>query len=109
MPSTWAPKIQMALPSFSGATPDFPGLLKYSLRLMTKVRFLKPVQVRLPQLRCLEDEKNNGGGGGEVLDSVLGGRPLLCMAFDDMEMQVQPPEVWSPLKGRPISGGENMI
>jgi hypothetical protein len=98
VPNTWAPKIQMFLPSFSGATPEYPGLLKYSLKLMTHVRFLKPVNLRLPEERQDDDHSS-----GEVLDAVLGGRPLLCMAFDNMEMVVQPPEPWVPLNGTEVS------
>lgn len=97
-PNTWAPRIQMNLPSFSGATPEYPGLLKYSLKLMTHVRFLKPVSLWLPDERHEDDHSS-----GEVLDAVLGGKPLLCMAFDNMEMMVQPPEPWSPLKGKEVS------
>ncbi len=96
--NTWAPRIQMFLPSFSGATPEYPGLLKYSLKLMTHVRFLKPVNLRLPEERHDDDHSS-----GEVLDTVLGGKPLLCMAFDNMEMVVQPPEPWTPLKGKELS------
>ncbi len=98
VPTTWAPRIQMFLPSFSGATPEYPGLLKYSLKLMTHVRFLKPVSLRLPDERHEDDHSS-----GEVLDAVLGGKPLLCMAFDNMEMVVQPPEPWAPLKGKEVS------
>ncbi|KAH7621459.1 hypothetical protein Ndes2526B_g03809 [Nannochloris sp. 'desiccata'] len=98
VPNTWAPRIQMFLPSFSGATLEYPGLLKYSLKLMTHVRFLKPVSLRLPDERHEDDHSS-----GEVLDAVLGGKPLLCMAFDNMEMVVQPPEPWTPLKGKEVS------
>ena len=68
---------------------------------MTHVRFLRPVKVELPTERSKEDESS-----GEVLDLILGGRPLLCMAFDNMEMEVQPPEVWAPepkLVGKELS------
>lgn len=98
VPSTWAPRIQMFLPSFSGATPAYPGLLKYSLRLLTHVRFLKPVGVRLPEERSIEDQSS-----GEVLDAVIGGKPLVCMAFDGMHMEVQPPEPWAPPQGKSLS------
>jgi hypothetical protein len=90
-PRGWGPKIQMFLPSFSGATPDHPELLKYSLRLFTRVRFLKPVKLRFPETRSDEERTSS-----EVMDGVLGGRPLLCMAFDNMEMEVEPPQVWAP-------------
>jgi hypothetical protein len=45
---TAGPRIQLFLPSFSGATPDFPSLCQYSLRLMTKVRFIAPLRVNFP-------------------------------------------------------------
>lgn len=91
---TAGPKIQLFLPSFSGATPDFPSLCQYSLRLMTKVRFIAPLRVSFPS----SDARSNEGD--EVLDAVLGGRPLLCMAFDDMFMEVQAPKPWAPRQNR---------
>ncbi|PRW61256.1 NEOXANTHIN-DEFICIENT 1-like isoform X1 [Chlorella sorokiniana] len=87
----WAPRIQMFLPSFSGATPDHPGLLKYSLKLTAFVRPLPPARVTFPGPRMREEHNSP-----EVLDAVLGGRPLICLAFDDMEMLVQPPLAWHP-------------
>ncbi|KAL4431343.1 hypothetical protein ABPG75_006599 [Micractinium tetrahymenae] len=88
---SWAPKIQMFLPSFSGATPDHPALLKYSLKLTAHIRPLPPARVTFPADRTEEERR-----GGEVLDAVLGGRPLVCLAFDNMHMEVQPPELWQP-------------
>lgn len=99
---SWAPQIQMALPSFSGGTPDHPGLLKYSLELFSKVRFLKPVRVMTPVKRN-ECEKESF----EVLDSVLTGAPLVCMAFDDMRMHVQAPVEWIP-RGQMMIGSKRM-
>lgn len=83
----WAPTIQMFLPSYSGATPTCPDLLKYSLRMFTKVRIVPPVKIKIP-------EKENGLELNtlEAVGAVLGGRPLLCMAFENMEMQVEAPE-----------------
>ncbi|EFN51039.1 hypothetical protein CHLNCDRAFT_141535 [Chlorella variabilis] len=91
----WAPKIQMFLPSFSGATPDHPGLLTYTLKLTAHIRPLPPARVTFPDRRHKSDD-----GSPEVLDAVLGGRALLCLAFDDMHMEVQPPQRWHP-KGAP--------
>jgi hypothetical protein len=84
----WAPTIQMFLPSYSGATPTCPDLLKYSLRMFTKVRIVPPVKIQIP-------ENDNGIESNtlEALGTVLGGRPLLCMAFENMEMQVEAPEI----------------
>lgn len=87
---TAGPRIQLFLPSFSGATPDFPSLCQYSLRLMTKVRFIAPLRVNFPSSAARSSDND------EVLDSVLGGRPLLCMAFDDMCMEVDAPKPWIP-------------
>ena len=84
----WAPTIQMFLPSYSGATPTCPDLLKYSLRMFTKVRIVPPVKIQIPE-RENELESNTL----EALGTVLGGRPLLCMAFENMEMQVEAPEI----------------
>jgi len=91
------PSIQMFLPSFSGATALCPEILKYSLRLETKVRFLRPMRV----LSSLVDADAAGDAAGEadagieafVGRDVLGGRPLVCMSFEDMVMEVQKPEV----------------
>lgn len=94
-PHGWGPQIQLFLPSFSGATPEHPGLLKYSLRLLTTVRFISPLKLTFPTSRGSEDEDSM-----EVMDGILKGRPLLCMAFDNMNMMVQSPEIWSP---RPLS------
>lgn len=91
-PVAWGPHIQLFLPSFSGATPEYPGLLKYTLRLMTNVQLLKPLRVRVPGGTRPPEDLN----GNEVLDRILAGRPLLCMAFKNMEMEVQAPEAWEP-------------
>ncbi|PSC74653.1 hypothetical protein C2E20_2385 [Micractinium conductrix] len=95
--AAWAPKIQMSLPSFSGATPDHPPLLKYRLKLTAFVRPLAPARVSFPAERAEGERRSD-----EVLDAVLGGCPLLCLAFDGMRMEVQPPEVWQP---RGATGG----
>ena len=91
------PSIQMFLPSFSGATALCPEILKYSLRLETKVRFLRP-------MRVLSSVDTDAGAAADAADAdagieafvgrdVLGGRPLVCMSFEDMVMEVQKPEV----------------
>lgn len=90
-PRGWGPLIQLFLPNFSGATPAHPDLLKYSLRLLTTVRFVPPLKVIFPLDRASEDR-----GSMEIMDGVLKGRPLLCMAFDNMIMKVESPERWIP-------------
>ncbi|WPT11353.1 Protein NEOXANTHIN-DEFICIENT 1 [Picochlorum sp. SENEW3] len=81
----WGPVIQLSLPSYSGGTPACPDLLKYSLRMLTKIRFIKPLKIRM------EDEKS-GSNSLEALGTVLGGKPLLCMSFEKMNIQVEAPE-----------------
>lgn len=88
--STWAPTIKMGLPSFSGATPEYSGLVTYSLDLEARIRPIKPLKVEFPGTR----KEKGGGGGEEVMRNVLGGRPLLCLSFEDMKMDVQAPEEW---------------
>lgn len=88
------PSIQMGLPSYSGATPLFPGLLKYSLRLYSKIRFIPPLKITVPRhddysVSCEEGREESL----EALGPVLGGRPLLCMSFEDMRMDVEAPTV----------------
>jgi hypothetical protein len=89
-----APRLRLSLPSFSGCTPRVPGLLEYSLRLVTRIRFVKPVGVALPAGR-------RGAAGAEdgALRAVLGGRPLLCIAFDDLVMHVAAPRPSARLTG----------
>ncbi len=106
---TLPPKIQMFLPSFSGATALCPDILKYSLRLSTRIRFLKPIQVITPPRRDDMAEKQTTDGSikavslvnkqaaGDDIEAFIGqhvlhGRPLLCMSFDDMTMDVEAPE-----------------
>jgi hypothetical protein len=111
------PTIQMFLPSFSGATAMCPDILKYSLRLSTKVSFLKPLKVHSGSVRggsgtgdtalgdtALKDTalKDTALGDAASEDSieafvgthVLGGKPLVCMSFENMRMDVQAPEVY---------------
>ncbi|KAI3424439.1 hypothetical protein D9Q98_009991 [Chlorella vulgaris] len=99
----WAPKINMFLPSFSGATPDCPGLLKYTLKLSANVRPVRAARVTFPEQRPEEDS-----GSEEVLDAVLGGRPLLCLEFSNMLMEVQPPQPWTP-RGAPAAAAGSLL
>jgi len=87
------PRLNLKLPSFSGATAECPGLLKYACDLSARVRLVKPVVVR-----TLSNGKEGGGDDGEkeiksgdCLSAVLGGRPLLCLEFGDMRMRVEEP------------------
>jgi hypothetical protein len=101
-PSWWAaaaegPLIRLALPSFSGATPDVPGLLKYACALKTNVLPAPIARVEFPG-RAAEDGSGsasgngNGSSGRELMDLVLGGKPLVAFCFNDMVMHVDEPE-----------------
>lgn len=71
------PRIPLALPSYSGNTDAYPGLLHYACQLHTNVQFVKPLRVRVDGMGEDEDESMRG---------VFGGRALLTMAFEDMEV-----------------------
>lgn len=83
--SGWKPSIQMFLPSYSGATTLCPDVLKYSLRMFTKVSFTSPLVVRAAE----SDQESSM----EALGSVLCGKPLICMSFDSMKIHVGKPEI----------------
>lgn len=105
-PSSWwakaadGPVIRLALPSFSGGTPDVPCLLKYACALTTNVLPAPLARVEFPR-RAAEDEEDREGraGAGELVDLVLGGRPLVALCFNDMEMRVDEPEPLPAARG----------
>ncbi|KAG2442341.1 hypothetical protein HXX76_002427 [Chlamydomonas incerta] len=80
------PRITLSLPSFSGGTPEVPGLLRYACDLTTHVGLVAPLRVTVPPAARGEEESP------EQLGAVLGGRPLLCIEFAQMEMRVEEPE-----------------
>ncbi|PNW85602.1 hypothetical protein CHLRE_03g194450v5 [Chlamydomonas reinhardtii] len=80
------PRITLSLPSFSGGTPEVPGLLRYACDLTTNVGLVPPLRVTVPPAARGEEESP------EQLGAVLGGRPLLCIEFAQMEMRVEEPE-----------------
>lgn len=88
-PKLKGPRISMFLPSFSGRTKSIPDLLKYSLHMRANVRLSKAIKVSLP-----EDGKNapRAGAKRDPLSNILCGRPLLCIAFDNMSMDVGAPQ-----------------
>ncbi|CAL5219720.1 g1613 [Coccomyxa viridis] len=87
----WAgPRIRMQLPSFSGATAECPQLLQYTCQLCTNVRAVPAAIV----------EASSSGDSKEALPGILGGRPLLALAFDNMEMKVNKPAVVSVTRNR---------
>ena len=86
----WAPSIPMALPNFSGNTPDHPGLLHYTCQMRSRVRLLPRARIRAVGAR--EEES-----GHEDVSSVVRGRPVVCIEFAGMEMHVPEP---APLESR---------
>ena len=82
------PRLNLKLPSFSGATAECPGLLKYACDLSARVRLVKPVVVRTGGEKAGEKD----GGDSDCLSAVLGGKPLLCLEFGDMRMRVEEPQ-----------------
>lgn len=89
--------------SFSGGTLEHPGFLKYSCDLRTNIRFLSPARVLLPPGEACDNSNSSSSNStkddnrsvscrpnevGELMHAVLGGRPLLTMGFDDMEVRV---------------------
>ncbi|EFJ41734.1 hypothetical protein VOLCADRAFT_98268 [Volvox carteri f. nagariensis] len=89
MPDTnraWGPRITLSLPSFSGATPEVPGLLRYACDLQTNVGLLAPLAVEVPAAGRGEEDSR------EHLGALLGGRPLVTLEFAQMEMHVEEPE-----------------
>lgn len=62
----------------SGNTTDQPGLLQYSCRLKTNIRPSAPASVTAAKAADDNDL--------EVMAGVLGGRPVLAMCFEDMEV-----------------------
>lgn len=75
----------MFLPSFSGKTKSIPDLLKYSLRMRANIRLSSPIKVETPV-------ETKGVADRGTLSTVLTAKPLLCIAFDNMHMDVGAPQ-----------------
>lgn len=82
--SKLGPQIGLSLPSFSGRTADEPEMLRYVCRLSTNARLTKPLKLAFQ--RQPDDEGNLEG-----MEAILGGRPVVTIAFDNMTMVVQQP------------------
>lgn len=106
------PRVRLSLPSFSGATPEHPGLLRYACQLAARVR-LSPcagVQARSPALlcsafpdlcpplisACAAQAERSHEDDADPLAAVLSGRPVLALTFDDLEMRVEQPQAYAP-------------
>ena len=74
-----APRIKMFLPSFSGRTKTCPDLMKYSLEMNANVRVSKPIEM-------MDDGKTS-----DALTGVIQGKPVVCIAFENMHMSVGKP------------------
>lgn len=86
------PRIKLSLPSFSGGTLECPHLLKYSCDLQTNVMILPPAIILGSDSGDEKkgyDKKN--GYDLEDLSLVLGGKPIVTLAFDRMKMRVDEP------------------
>ena len=64
----------------SGNTAEHPGLLQYACRLSTNIRPTAAAQVHISSS---EEDKDM-----EVMAGVLGGRPVLALCFENMEVSM---------------------
>lgn len=74
----------------SGRSPAQPNLLRYALDLKATVRLSGPATVTVERQ---EGKAQPAAQQQHPLAGILGGRPLLTLAFDDMEMLVGKPVV----------------
>ncbi|GLC38604.1 hypothetical protein PLESTM_000753000 [Pleodorina starrii] len=86
------PRISLSLPSFSGGTPEVPGLLRYACDLRTNVGLMAPLAVEVPPPAAGAGGRRGEESSPEYLAAVLGGRPLVTLEFAAMEMRVEEPE-----------------
>lgn len=63
-------------------------MLRYACHLSTNVRPIKPLKVNFYGKR---GAKSEGMSHPEDMQSILGGRPVMALAFDRMEMVVHEP------------------
>eukprot|EP00878_Enallax_costatus_P036898 GHUV01041495.1.p2 GENE.GHUV01041495.1~~GHUV01041495.1.p2 ORF type:complete len:110 (-),score=30.91 GHUV01041495.1:270-599(-) len=72
----------------SGGTAEYPGLLQYSCDLQTNVMPVAPMQIDLPKRYSSSSssasKQQKQQQHPEVLDTLLSGKPLVCLAFSDM-------------------------
>mmetsp|Transcript_20742 Transcript_20742/g.39442 ORF Transcript_20742/g.39442 Transcript_20742/m.39442 type:complete len:305 (+) Transcript_20742:198-1112(+) len=119
-PGQWrGPSIRMSLPSFSGLTSWQPALLKYSLDMRARVRPSPPVVVLPSGNDASQKRLGDAIGRSRNADSepysnrdlfqLFAGKPLLTIAFDDLNMLVGAPQVVqkpnpsSPLRKKAIT------
>jgi hypothetical protein len=82
------PRMPLTLPNFSGATEDHPGLVHYTCKMHANIR----------PMPTLKDVRPSSGteASDEDVSTVLKGKPLLCLAFEDLVMSVPEAEPWYP-------------
>lgn len=83
------PRIRLSLPSFSGRTADEPEMLRYACQLDTNARLVKPLKVSFKAKSELSDTSREGSL--EDIEAILGGKPVVAVAFDKMKMVVHQP------------------
>eukprot|EP00892_Ulva_mutabilis_P011491 jgi/Ulvmu1/8714/UM047_0054.1 len=97
------PRIRMQLPNFSGGTAEHPGLLHYTCEMRACVRPTGHMAVQRPLLGAAVGVDVGEDPHPEDVSTVLRGRPLMCIAFDDMEMSVPEPQpLMTGRGGRPV-------
>ncbi|KAK9835224.1 hypothetical protein WJX81_007214 [Elliptochloris bilobata] len=65
--------------SFSGGTPEHPGLLRYACQLAARIRLSPCAGIKAE--RSDQEEP-------DALAAVLSGRPVLALTFDNLDMRV---------------------
>ena len=94
------PRVRLKLPSFSGLTPEQPDMLHYTCHIDCRLRAMKPLQVGSKGTNItLENGMDDQDGVADSLVEVIGRRPVMAIAFDDMEMTVQEPQLIPPKLG----------
>lgn len=104
------PLMKMSLPSFSGKTELRPDLLKYSCRLNCRVRPVSPARVSALPFPDEEEESGNSQTRQSDSDvmSVLTGKPIVALAFENMAMFVDAPTVVAE-KSSPVKGNQGHV
>lgn len=88
------PPMKMSLPSFSGKTELQPNLLKYSCRLDCRIRPVSPARVSSLESTAEEESRSSQTKQLDIdVLSVLTGKPIVALAFENMAMYVDAPTV----------------
>ena len=94
------PKVRLKLPSFSGLTESQPEMLHYTCQIDCRVRTVPNLVVSFPKSsrKPIHESESHPEGRLETEDceslvEVIGKRPIMAIAFDEMEMTVQEPTI----------------